>query len=48
MKKKHWYKITYEECVLCGHSDIIRERTYGEKPQDYVSDFKQILCCNSY
>jgi hypothetical protein len=44
VQQKHWYKITREECVLCGHSDEYRQRVYGEKPQDYIPDFKQTAC----
>lgn len=33
--KPHWYKITTEECPVCGRYITIRERVYGEKPTDY-------------
>jgi hypothetical protein len=32
--KKHWYKQWIDYCVLCGRTDIVRERHYGERPKD--------------
>lgn len=34
VKRKHWYHVTYDECVLCGRTDVYRERVYGRKPKD--------------
>jgi len=42
----HWYKITYQECPLCGRSETYRERVYGEKPppQESAPDFRHWWC----
>ena len=44
--KKHYYKITIHECVLCGRGKTIRERVYGKKPKDLskVYDYEQFAC----
>ena len=31
-KRKYWYDITIEECVLCGHCRQYRVRKHGRKP----------------
>lgn len=30
-KRKYWYLLTIESCVLCGHETKYRERVYEEK-----------------
>jgi hypothetical protein len=41
-KRKHWYFITRYFCVLCSHSEEIRERRFDDKPaapekrQEYI------------
>jgi len=44
VKDPHWYRITYRECVLCGRSEVYRERVAGKKPEDYHPDFQQFAC----
>lgn len=41
--KKHWYKMYYWECPVCGRGGHSRERVYGEKPADDAEryDFQQ-------
>ena len=45
-KNKYYYKITINECVLCGIGKTIRERIYGKKPKDLskVHDYVQFAC----
>lgn len=31
---KYWYKITYEECPMCGNGRTWRERQYSPKPEN--------------
>lgn len=33
-RRKHWYRITIDECVLCGRSHKDKERMYTPKPED--------------
>ena len=30
----HWYRITADECPICGRYAETRERVAGEKPED--------------
>lgn len=30
----HWYEISIWECVLCGQTDVYRERKFTPKPED--------------
>jgi len=48
MKKKYWYKIYIEECVVCGKQDKYKERQYSEKPKDpqKIINFTQNICYN--
>lgn len=49
--KKHWYKLYYEECPVCGRSDNWRERVYGRKPKkpSLRIFYKQAYCyCESH
>jgi len=50
IKKKYYYKITTEECVLCGRGSTTRERIYGKKPKDLskVYYFIQYACSNHF
>jgi hypothetical protein len=43
---KHWYFITYEECVYCGCSETTKERRYDDKPIDPNDrhKFNQFVC----
>jgi hypothetical protein len=34
VKRPHWYRIEYNECVLCGGGPTYRERIYGKRPKD--------------
>ena len=44
--QKHWYFITYEECVYCGCSKTTKERRYTDKPIDPNDrhEFNQFVC----
>ena len=33
--KPHWYFCSEEYCVLCGRTQIFRERRYGRRPQKW-------------
>jgi hypothetical protein len=33
IKKKYWYKTTFDHCPACGKNSIYKERVYGQKPQ---------------
>lgn len=41
-KRKYWYYITEEECVLCGRYRIYRERRYTKKPKKYWNRHKYV------
>lgn len=49
-KKKYWYKITYCECPVCGHSHTYKERQYSKKPKDpnkryfYEIEYDYCIC----
>jgi hypothetical protein len=49
--KKHWYKMYYGSCPVCGRDKSSRERVYGERPKDpkeryvYMSDFETYDHC---
>jgi ribosomal protein L37E len=31
--KRHWYRVTYEACPVCGRSTVVRQRMYGKRPK---------------
>jgi hypothetical protein len=33
-RRKHWYRIWYTECPLCGRSKTYRERKYTKRPKN--------------
>jgi hypothetical protein len=35
--RKHWYFIYTEWCVLCGRTNVYRERRYTPRPPDWES-----------
>jgi hypothetical protein len=41
-QEKHWYRMYYGECPVCGRLDSYRERVYGEKPKDPKEIYKQV------
>jgi hypothetical protein len=45
-KRKYWYFIYYEECVLCGRNEEFRERRYTPRPEKYEDrhEFSQYAC----
>lgn len=32
--KRHWYRMHFGECPVCGKDKSYRERVYGRKPSD--------------
>lgn len=42
--RKHWYRLHYSECGLCGKQDNYRERVYGKKPKKGTRTFRQFAC----
>ena len=47
-KEKYWYLFHYEECPVCGASEIWKERIYNKpKPKDCV-DRKVFTYLNCY
>ena len=44
-----WYHTTWIDCVLCGHSETIRERRWGRKPKNPRKRYEQIeTACGSH
>jgi len=45
-RKKYWYFVSQEVCVLCGCEHIDKERRYDEKPEDPAKryDYKEFAC----
>ena len=44
-RRKHWYKLYTVECVLCGRSNVWRERMFGRKPaRQKRYDYRQEAC----
>lgn len=41
-KRKHWYSIVHEECVLCSWKRETRTRVFRKK--DATRDTKQTAC----
>lgn len=42
----HWYFITETYCVLCGRSEVERERRYTPRPDDWFKrhEFIEYAC----
>lgn len=47
-QNKHWYKMYYGECPVCGRQTKYKERIYGKKPKDLKEIYKQISQTESY
>ncbi len=49
-KRKHWYRLTITECVLCGAQDKEKEKMYTPKPDDPYKRliFKQTACSQHF
>ena len=43
---RYWYVTHVTECVLCGRSEIYRQRRYDDRPPDPVNRyvFEQFVC----
>lgn len=50
MKRRHWYFITYFECVICGKTEELRERRYTRRPQDGAKrhEIVQVACAGHF
>ena len=47
--KPHWYFQTVYECVICGKTDIYRERRYGRKPVRHQQRYSyRAVGCDSH
>ena len=48
-KKKYWYHQTTTECVLCGATEIDKERRYDKKPKKSERyNYKQEACSHHF
>jgi hypothetical protein len=48
-KRKYWYYIYIEECVLCGRYSEVRERRYTPKPKEYWDRHQRTeYACNEH
>jgi hypothetical protein len=40
--RRHWYKLYWGECPVCGRDQSHRERVYGRKPADPADRMEQL------
>jgi len=45
---KHWYKIYYGECPVCGKPKEYRERMYTPRPTNQLDRYQQLADMETY